>query len=181
MSPTRATTAAALERACRATGLREPPGLGANRLQDVLESQLAESGGLLIIDEAQHLSHAALETFRAIFDATNVGLVLCGNQLVYSRMSGGRRTAEFAQLFSRIGVRVPLTRASNADVEAIAAAWGITGPEELEILRRFGQTHGALRVVCMVLEAAKGATSAAGVELTAELINGAYRHLGGEA
>ena len=47
-----------------------------------------------------------------------------GNEAVYSRLSG-RRSAEFAQLYSRVGMGLQLRRTSAADVEALAGQWGV--------------------------------------------------------
>ena len=82
--------------------------------------------GLLIVDEAQHLSLRALETLRALHDATGAGLALMGNAVVYARLTGGRRAAEFAQLFSRVGKRVRLTQVEEGDRRRSA---GSLGPE----------------------------------------------------
>ena len=41
---------------------------------------------------------------------------------MYSRLSG-RRSAEFAELFSRVGMVLQLRKTSAADVEALAEQW----------------------------------------------------------
>ena len=68
----------------------------------MIVQRLQGTKGLLILDEAQHLMLPALESLRSIYDTTECGLVLMGNEAVYSRLSG-RRSAEFAHLFSRVG------------------------------------------------------------------------------
>ena len=68
----------------------------------MIVQRLQGTKGLLILDEAQHLMLPALESLRSIHDATACGLVLMGNEAVYSRLSG-RHSAEFAQLYSRVG------------------------------------------------------------------------------
>ena len=73
----------------------------------MIVQRLQGTKGLLIIDEAQHLSLLALESLRSIHDATACGLVLMGNESVYANLSG-RRSAEFAQLFSRVGMVLKL-------------------------------------------------------------------------
>ena len=47
-----------------------------------------------------------------------------GNESVYANLSG-RRSAEFAQLFSRVGMVLQLRKTSAADVEALAGQWGV--------------------------------------------------------
>ena len=73
----------------------------------MIVQRLQGTKGLLILDEAQHLMLPALESLRSIHDATACGLVLMGNEAVYSRLSG-RRSAEFAHLFSRVGMVLKL-------------------------------------------------------------------------
>lgn len=117
--------------------------------------RLTGTGGLLMIDEAQHLDLQSLESIRAIHDATEAGVVLSGNTEVYSRIHGnGSRAAEFAQLFSRIGQQQALTRPSVKDVNALAAAWGISGKAECAFLQGVASKPGALRAVTKVLRMA---------------------------
>lgn len=61
----------------------------------------------LVIDEAQHLTCKTLELVRSINDIQGTAIILIGNELIYSKMQG-RQQAEFAQLFSRIGMKMHL-------------------------------------------------------------------------
>jgi DNA transposition AAA+ family ATPase len=131
------------------------------RLLRIITNRLRGTRGLLIIDEAQHLTVKALEVIRSLHDATEIGLALVGNQGVYERMyGGGRQQRDFAQLFSRVGRRVPLAASTDADVAQIAAPFGITGEKELRFLVARAKRHGALRGVMKLLRLA--ATIAAG-------------------
>ena len=98
-------------------------GKGGDVIFRMIVQRLQGTKGLLIIDEAQHLSLLALESLRSIHDATACGLVLMGNESVYANLSG-RRSAEFAQLFSRVGMVLQLRKTTAADVEALAGHWG---------------------------------------------------------
>ena len=82
-------------------------GKGGDVVFRMIVQRLQGTKGLLILDEAQHLMLPALESLRSIYDATECGLVLMGNEAVYSRLSG-RRSAEFAYLFSRVGMVLKL-------------------------------------------------------------------------
>ncbi|MFZ5059001.1 AAA family ATPase, partial [Klebsiella pneumoniae] len=85
-------------------------------LARALRRRLDGTQGLIIIDEADHLGAEALEELRLLQEATRVGLVLMGNHRVYSNMTGGNRTVEFARLFSRIAKRVAINKTKKADV-----------------------------------------------------------------
>lgn len=153
-----------------------------NRLFAQVTERLAGTSGLLIIDEAQALSPRALETVRAIYDETNVGLALVGGELVYSRMTGGVRAAHFAQLFSRVGVQKHLLRPTSRDVEALAAAMGVKGGKEREFLRQVSARPGALREVALTCQLAAqiAVGEEKGVAVTVDHLRAAYRRRAGE-
>jgi DNA transposition AAA+ family ATPase len=79
-------------------------------LARALRRRLDGTQGLVIIDEADHLGAETLEELRLLQEATRVGLVLMGNHRVYSNMTGGNRTVEFARLFSVLPSASRLTR-----------------------------------------------------------------------
>lgn len=70
---------------------------------DIIE-KLEGTDKMIVIDEAQHLTKKSLEIVRSINDMCNTAIVLIGNELVYSKMLG-KAQAEFAQLFSRVGMQ----------------------------------------------------------------------------
>lgn len=137
--------------------------------------------GLLVIDEAQHLSLQSLEEIRSIHDASGIGLVLCGNDQVYSKLTGGSRRATFAQLFSRIGHRLRLDSPTEGDVDAVLAAWQIEGSKEFEFSRQIANLPGGLRGLMNTLKSAALAAASAESPITASLMRQAWRSLGGEA
>ena len=91
------------------------------------------------------ISDSALEGLRSLNDATGTGLALVGSDLLYERLTGGLRVAEFAQLFSRIGKRVRLPAATSEDADALLAAWGVEGKAERELARGIANKPGGLR------------------------------------
>ncbi|MDE2667522.1 MAG: AAA family ATPase [Acidobacteriota bacterium] len=148
--------AGCLERVAMACGVRSV-NVRPWRLESEIVDRTSGTHGLLVVDEAQHLDTRALEALRGLHDQAGIGLALMGNELLYSRLTGGRRAAEFAQLFSRVGKRVRLTRPAQADVDAILRAWSISGAAEraqaLEIARQPGGLRGltkALRLAAMM-------------------------------
>lgn len=72
-----------------------------------IKNALVNTNKTLIIDEAQHLKMMALEEIRNLSDPDDLlglpgcGIVLIGNTEIYNKMLG-RKSASFAQLFSRI-------------------------------------------------------------------------------
>ena len=61
---------------------------------------------LLVFDEAQHLTVASIEEIRHWHDETGIGIALFGNETVQQRLDGGTRAAAFAQIFSRISMKL---------------------------------------------------------------------------
>lgn len=141
--------------------------------------RLSGTRGLLVIDEAQHLSVQALEELRSIHDASGVGLALVGNQEVYNLVTGGARQATFAQLFSRIGFRLKVQPPTRSDTDAILAAWGVVGEREREWAHCVACLNGGLRNVSNVLRQASLVAAAAGRAIDVSLLKTAHYHVGG--
>jgi len=174
-----AAVASALEEIAEAVGLRGLPSR-AVRLHREIVKKLRGSEGLLIIDEAQHLRTNAIEAIRALHDATGVGLVLCGNEQVYARLTGGSREATFAQLFSRLGKRLHLAKINKADVITLAEHYRVTGKAEQALLLDIASKPGALRGVVKVLRlAGMFAAGSGSTKVGCEHIRAAWVDLGG--
>ncbi len=153
LSPAASTVTSALATVCSALGLRDLASSGANRLYNAAVERVRDTAGLLILDEAQHLSIAALDQMRSLHDATGIGLALVGNETVYARMTGGR-AAYLDRLHSRIGKRLPLPCPLKGDVEVVAAAWQVSGAAEMQLLHTAARQSGALRLVSKLLRLA---------------------------
>jgi DNA transposition AAA+ family ATPase len=179
MRPDTACVAACLEEIGEVTGFKAV-GRSASKARELIV-RMKNTGGLLVCDEAQHLTLAALDELRSIHDDAEMGLVLCGNESVYARLTGGNRSANFAQLFSRIGKRLRLTQPSKADVTALADAYGVTGKEERQALFEISQRPGALRAVVKTLNFAALMANSNGDTLNYQYISAAWKELGGEA
>ena len=180
MSPATAGVSTALEEVCLALGFRELPSGGA-RMQREIVARIRGTGGLLVIDEAQHLSVAALDAIRALHDATGVGVALIGNEQIYTRMTGGTRAAWLDRLFSRIGKRLRVARATRDDVAALAAAHGVASQEAIKPLAAIGAQAGALRGVTKCLRLARLMAQGTGEPLAAAHIGAAWKDLTGSA
>lgn len=170
-----------LTRVAQALGLRTS---GAVHVVEAnIIERVKETRGLLIIDEAQHLTHRALDAIRSIHDAAGIGLALVGNEIVYSQLTGGSsRSVGFAQLFSRVAKRVRLSRPKDGDVTALLDAWGIDDKEARQLCQGIGKRPGALRGLSQTLRLASMFALASGeARPSVEHIRDAWADLGGEA
>lgn len=111
-------------------------------------------GSLFIIDEAQHLDADALDGVRYFFDAGKIGIAYLGNEEVYTRISRRGRRAAFAQLHSRVGMRLHVERPSDEDVSAVLDAWRIRGRRERDYALQIASQPGGLRTLSQVLRQA---------------------------
>lgn len=145
MSPSSASASACLTELAEVLGIRPARGEGTRSILKSIVRKVETTEGLIIVDEAQYLGKPALEELRAIHDEAKIGLALVGNESVYTQLTGGSNAAHYAQLFSRIGLKLMLTRPAKSDVHALATAWGITEPDALLVLEQISQQPGALR------------------------------------
>lgn len=181
MTPASSGVVTCLEEIADAVNANTAAGGGAAKLHRAICRRVADTGGLLVIDEAQHLSVAALDQIRSIHDATGIGIALVGNEAVYARMTGGNRAAYLDRLFSRIGKKVRLIRATVDDVRALVAAWGIDDARSLGILRDIASKPGGLRGLTKTLRLATMHAAGEGQPVASAHITTAWRELGGES
>ncbi|HDX3075568.1 TPA: AAA family ATPase [Escherichia coli] len=146
-------------------------------LSRALRRRLEGTQGLIIIDEADHLGVEVLEELRLLQESARIGLVLMGNHRVYSNMTGGNRTIEFARLFSRIAKRTAINKTKIDDVKAIADAWQITGENERELLQQIAQKPGALRILNHSLRLATMTAHGKGERVNEDYLRQAFREL----
>ncbi|BBO75198.1 Mu-like prophage FluMu DNA transposition protein B [Desulfosarcina widdelii] len=180
MTAAHAGVSACLEEIALALDMRGAPGRSARLLRDIY-SRVRDTAGLLVVDEAQHLFPAALEVIRSIHDAGGIGVVLVGNESVYARLTGGARTATFAQLFSRIGKRLRIVRPLKADVLGVAKAFGVEGSKAQQAAWEIGRKPGGLRGVVKTLRIAGVLAAGAGKDIDETFIKAAWLDLSGEA
>lgn len=150
-----------------------------DRISRAISARLIGSEGLLIIDEAQHLTTDGMDQLRSLHDRAQIGLVIMGNQGVWTRLDGGGRKAQFAQLFSRVGMRLTRDKSSTADIEAILDAAGIEEADQRKMLRVIAGKPGALRGMIKTLRLARMVTMAAGEDLSVTAISAAFGRLTG--
>ncbi|AUV10733.1 MULTISPECIES: AAA family ATPase [Aeromonas] len=176
-SPSRATMTECLYELAMELGMENAPRLR-GPLARALRRRLRNTKGLIVVDEADHVDRPTLEELRILAEEVEVGLVLVGNSRVYTQLTGGPRSEDFARLFSRIAMKRALTKAKKADVLAFASAWNITGAAELDLLLRISERPGALRLVSKNLKLA--VMYSGGEPLTEQILLHTFNKLEGE-
>lgn len=142
ISPTYSSITGVNELIAEKMGIRERV---ARRITSEIVSKLRGSGRVLIIDEAQHLTTRSLNHLRCISDESGAGICFIGNEEVYKRLKGSGK-ADFAQLFSRIGMHphVLVNHISREDVKAIFGRMDVDS-ESQDILYSICRTLYGLR------------------------------------
>lgn len=179
MDPACAGVVTCLQEICDALGMTDTG--GARVMSRAVAKRVRDTHGLLVIDEAQHLSVAALDQVRAIHDATGIGIALVGNEGVWARMAGGRNSAQLDRLFSRVGKRLALRKSSDADIRALVKAWGISDAKCMPVLIEIARRPGALRGLTKTLRLASMQAAAEKRAICCEDVRAAARELGGAA
>ncbi len=158
--PSFASTRAMLGELCEVIGVTEPV---ATRRSRSIISRVRGSSGLLVVDEAQHLTVLAIEQLRAIHDKAHIGFALVGNPGVYAQLLGDARGNLTAQLSSRVGLRLQRKGPRAEDIDAILDAWGIQG-DGRKLLRAVAHKPGALRGMVKTLRLARAIAVHCGTE-----------------
>ena len=159
----------------------EARGLSSQKLSRAVTTRLRGTGGLVMIDDAQHLTSQVLDQLRAIHDQAKVGVALVGNETLFARLEGGSRAAHYAQLYSRVGLRLTRPRPTKGDIGALLDAWGIEGKDERALLAWIAGKPGALRGMTKVLRLAHMLAAADGGTVTVKHIRMAWSQHSGEA
>jgi DNA transposition AAA+ family ATPase len=140
---------------------------------------------MFIVDEAQELKPAVLETLRSIYDRGQrarlgvggyaFGLLLVGNDMFMGK-GGNQRIASFRPLLSRVTHNMALPRPSVAEFAAFAAALFPEKADLQTVLCALGEKHGHFRAVEV---ATRQATILAnGAPVTAAHLTQAIRMMG---
>lgn len=175
---------AAMEELARVAGLMNERGLA--NVHRALVQRVRGTSGLIIVDEANHLSSDALDQLRSLHDEAEIGLALVGNAMVFSRLEGGgSRQAEFAQLFSRVGMRLTSLKDHRArlggDIDAYLDAWEIEDAGARKMLHAIGRKPGALRNVRKAVSLSHMLANAAREPLGAKHVQMAWARLAEQA
>ena len=147
-----------LEDVCDAISARRANGAAAlfRTIIARITNELPREGnhGLLIVDEAQHLTPESLEELRSIHDAAGVGLALLGSRDLYARFHGGKSVSALEGLRARVIRWEPIESNTPEDVAAFADAWGVTSAAGRKLLAEICMTEGGIRRATMAMRVA---------------------------
>jgi DNA transposition AAA+ family ATPase len=155
------------------------PEVAPHKVSRAITIKLTGTQGLVIIDEAQHLAPKTIDQMRCVYDRAGIGLALVGNEEVWSRIDGGGRKADMAQLFSRVGMRITVARPTKKDIEAMLDASDIADAKQRLTLQTIAGKPGALRGMAKTLRIARMLALGADQPLSEEHIRAAYSRLSG--
>lgn len=175
MDPSTSGVVTCLQEICDALSL--DTGGGARAMSKRIERRVLDTHGLLVVDEAQHLSVQALDQIRAIHDATGIGIALVGNDGVFARMAGGRNAQQLDRLYSRVGKRLRLQQSTEADIVALIKAWGVDDAKCHSTLVQIARGAGALRTLTKTLRLASMYAAAEGRTVCCEDVRAAATEL----
>lgn len=161
----------------KAMGERSPKGTPQALSQRIVEIARNTHLPLLIIDEAQHLSEKAIEEIRSWNDEAGLGIALFGNIKVLRRIEGGGRDDAFAQLYSRLSMRMVRPLPLQADAIALAEAWKIFDDALIQQVVRIAMYPGGLRGATMSLEIASMIAAAERRPLAVDDLQSAWAQL----
>lgn len=152
------------------------------RLDRAIGAKLKRNGHktLLLVDEAQNLSDEAVNQLRWFLDVYRCGIVLLGNEEVYSRYGRSDPREGYGQIHRRIGKRLRRLSPLPADIEAIVDAWGVQDEEARKLLRAIGRKPGALGQISVTMQLALMLAAGDGKPLNVAHVRQAWQNRGGD-
>lgn len=181
IEPIEGKPAAALRKIARVIGLVEPKTnleLTA-RLQERLRGDQGRQP-LLMIDEAQNLTDAAVNQLRFILDEAGCGLALAGNEDLMTRYSMGATREGYGQIHRRIGLRVHVKAAKSSDADMILDAMAVTDADIRRLGRQIVTRTGGYGQLVETLQLASTLAYGARVEISADHVRSAWQNRAGE-
>jgi DNA transposition AAA+ family ATPase len=179
ITPSMRSVPATLRAIGAAIGLHGMPRDGSAMMEAICQ-RVERAAGLLILDEAQHLTDAALNQVQALWELFRYGGGL-GVAFVGHRELEGRIGA-LEHLASRVSAPVIIEGARPEDADALLDAAGIGCPRSRDFLRTQAQGRGGLRRIAQACQHALFvAADEAGGEVTFDHVGGAWKYLSGRA
>lgn len=135
------------------------------KIMRILISALDDTSRLIIIDEADHLSLGALQAIRNLNDKAGVGVILSGNNKLYTQMITGPRGGEYDQIRTRIIKRTKVN--NNYSPEEINAIFPGLDADALGCLLKLARKESlraAKKIYVLALDYAKATGQSIGVK-----------------
>lgn len=154
--------------------------LSASRLHRAIGKRLGQHPrSLLILDEAQNLSDEAVDQARAFLDQFSCGVVLMGNEEIYTRFDAKTDGPSYAQIRRRIGKKMWRRTPYAEDIKALIDGWGVDDAAARKFLVGIGQKHGALGSINETMKLASILAAGAGEkDVTERFIRAAWENRG---
>lgn len=149
----------------------------AERLSQWVMTEVRTMQAVLVFDDAQHLNEEMIEEIRGWYDQTRVGIVFAGNYTTIARMEGGTRSAAYAQLYSRVGMKMIRNQPLDEDVECLADAWGVEDDQIVGYLKMIASKPGGLRSCTFAMELGNLISHQRGEPLTRDHLAEAWSQL----
>ncbi|WP_424362702.1 AAA family ATPase [Methylocystis parvus] len=119
-----------------------------DELRREIVARLTRTHGLLICDEAQHLSDNGFEAIRTLHDRAKIGVVFAGHSDLADKI------ARLPQLEGRVFAPLRIGAAKPNDVDALLSAWGNGCKETRQFLRKYASQATGLRRIARAYERA---------------------------
>lgn len=179
MRPTTGSVSTMLHELAQALGVPERNPV---KLDRAIGEKLKRNGRhtVLIVDEAQNLVDRAIDQLRYLIDEYECGLVLMGNNELYSRSGIGKPREGYGQIHRRVGPRLTQLKPTEADIAALIRAWKVEDPEIVQLLRAIGRKPGALGQIGKTMQGAAVLAASDGKPIDAGYVRAAWQNRGGE-
>ena len=116
-------------------------------------SRLTGRRALLVFDEAQYLTQEALQVARRWCDLSDLGVAFLGDTELVKLLRASRKKS-LATFNSRIAMQDYRPAVESADVDLVAAGWGVSDPAAVRFLRQIALNAGTLREVANTIGSA---------------------------
>jgi len=147
-------------------------GMGSNyyNAEDLIQ-HLENSPRLLIFDDSHFLKFEIFEFIRTIFDRSKCGVVFLGQEVLYDKMLGNKKSYIWDQLTSRVGIHQRLGAPTKEDIELICRKiYSDLDTKCLEYLTNRALGPGKLRAAVKLLGKAIQAHTRKGISLDVKLL-----------
>ncbi len=135
---------------------------------------------VLIVDEAQNLVDRAIDQLRYLIDQYGCGLVLMGNNELYSRSGIGKPREGYGQIHRRVGPRLTQLKPTEKDIATLIRAWSIDDADVAQLLHVIGRKPGALGQIGKTMQGAAVLAASDGKPIDIGYVRAAWQNRGGE-